>query len=250
MARALFKSWFIDFDPVRAKIEGRWRPRESLPGLPAELYDHFPDRLVPSELGPIPEGWRVKTLGECFQLTMGQSTPGNTYNQSGEGLPFFQGKTDFGFRYPTNRKFCTKPKKTAQAGDTLVSVRAPVGDINMAWERCCVGRGVSVLRHESGSRSYTFYAAKALQTRIQEYEHTGTVFGSITKRQFASLLLVEPPQQAVNHLEGHASLLDSQIRSKTLQARTLATLRDTLLPKLIFRGTPSGAGEGPCSVIA
>ena len=64
MARALFKSWFVNFDPVRVKIEGRWRRGESLPGLPADLYDLFPDRLVPSELGEIPAGWEVKELGE------------------------------------------------------------------------------------------------------------------------------------------------------------------------------------------
>ena len=81
MARALFKSWFMDFDPVRAKMEGRWRPGESLPGLPAECYDLFPDRLVPSELGDIPEGWEVKTLGDVVQvnptrtLRKGQSAP-------------------------------------------------------------------------------------------------------------------------------------------------------------------------------
>ena len=64
MARALFKSWFVDFDPVRAKMEGRWRRGESLPALPADLYDLFPDRLVDSELGEMPEGWEVKTLGD------------------------------------------------------------------------------------------------------------------------------------------------------------------------------------------
>ena len=73
MARALFKSWFVDFDLVRAKVNGRWRRGESLPGLPAELYDLFPDRLVPSELGEIPEGWPVKTLGELVQVVKGRS---------------------------------------------------------------------------------------------------------------------------------------------------------------------------------
>ena len=68
MARALFKSWFVDFEPVRAKMEGRWRRGESLPGLPAEHYDLFPDRFVDSELGEIPEGWEVKALGEVVQL--------------------------------------------------------------------------------------------------------------------------------------------------------------------------------------
>ena len=134
MARALFKSWFVDFEPVRAKMEGRWRRGESLPGLPAEHYDLFPDRLVDSELGEIPEGCEVKALGECYDLTMGQSPPGSTYNDNGEGTPFFQGSTDFGERYPNNRRYCTKPARLAQAEDTLVSVRAPVGAINRAWE--------------------------------------------------------------------------------------------------------------------
>ena len=78
MARALFKSWFVDFDPVRAKMEGRWHPGESLPGLPAHLYDLFPDRLVDSELGGIPEGWGVKALGEVAkQRRSGVKTGGN-----------------------------------------------------------------------------------------------------------------------------------------------------------------------------
>ncbi len=68
MARALFKSWFVDFEPVRAKMDGRWRRGESLPGLPAEHYDLFPDRLAPSELGEIPEGWEVKELGAVVEL--------------------------------------------------------------------------------------------------------------------------------------------------------------------------------------
>ena len=77
MARALFKSWFVDFDPVRAKMDGRWRPGESLPGLPAHLYDLFPDRLVDSELGPIPEGWEVKALGDCIDVDRGLSYKGS-----------------------------------------------------------------------------------------------------------------------------------------------------------------------------
>ena len=78
MARAHFKSWFVDFDPVRAKMEGRWRRGESLPGLPADLYDLFPNRLVPSELGEIPEGWKVKALGEVAKQTpVGSKTGGD-----------------------------------------------------------------------------------------------------------------------------------------------------------------------------
>ena len=233
MARALFKSWFVDFEPVRAKMEGRWRRGESLPGLPADLYDLFPDRLAPSELGEIPEGWEVRRLGECYNLTMGQSPPGKTYNDDGEGMPFFQGRTDFEFRYPANRRYCTAPKRLAEAHDTLVSVRAPVGDINMAWEKCCIGRGVSALRHKSGSVSYTYCSMRALQPALREYEQTGTVFGAINKNQFEALPIVEPPRHLVDVFETVALDWDKQIRLNVSESRSLTAQRDALLPGLV-----------------
>jgi type I restriction enzyme S subunit len=149
IARAIFKSWFVDFDPVRAKMSGE--SPESICqrlGVAPDLLVLFPDRLVDSELGEIPERWRVATVDDEFDLTMGQSPPGSSYNEVGEGLPFYQGRTDFGFRFPTRRVFCTAPTRLAETGDTLISVRAPVGDINMADEKCCIGRGVAAARHK------------------------------------------------------------------------------------------------------
>ena len=233
MARALFKSWFVDFEPVRAKIDGRWPRGESLPGLPVEHYDLFPDRLVPSELDDIPEGWAVKVLGDCYDLTMGQSPPGSTYNEDGEGLPFFQGSTDFGERYPTNRRYCTAPTRLAQVEDTLVSVRAPVGTINRAWERCCIGRGVAALRHKSGSAPYTYCAIWAAQPDISQYEHTGTVFGAIGGRQFRALQVLEPTNSAIVAFHRVAQELDHQVRYNVVESRALATQRDALLPRLL-----------------
>ena len=227
MARALFKSWFVNFDPIRAKAEGRDT------GLPDHIADLFPDRLVDSELGEIPEGWMPRRLEECFALIMGQSPPGNTYNDHGEGLPFFQGRTDFGFRYPENRKFCTEPTRIARSGDTLVSVRAPVGDINMAWEKCCIGRGVAALRHKSDSISFTYYSVRSLQNSIGMYEHTGTVFGAINRKQFEAIQTLEPRSEVVETFDALASPLDCCIRNNVLGIRTLATLRDALLPKLV-----------------
>jgi type I restriction enzyme S subunit len=127
-ARALFKSWFVDFDPVRAKAEGR----DTL--LPQHLADLFQGSFVDSELGEIPKRWEIGSVDSEFNLTMGQSPPGETYNNSGVGLPFYQGRTDFGFRFPSRRIYCTAPTRFARPGDTLVSVRAPVGDINMATD--------------------------------------------------------------------------------------------------------------------
>ena len=233
MARALFKSWFVDFEPVRAKMEGRWRRGQSLPGMPAEVYDLFPGGMVDSELGEIPAGWEVRALGDCYNLTMGQSPPGSTYNDNGEGLPFFQGNADFGFRYPDKRRYCTAPTRIARPDDTLVSVRAPVGAINMVWEECCIGRGVAALRHSSGSTSFTYYSVWALQEEIQQYEHTGTVFGAITKRQFESLQVIEPPADLVGRFENQVQALDQRIRLCVSVSRTLTDQRDTLLPKLI-----------------
>ena len=90
MARALFKSWFVDFDPVRAKVEGRWRRGESLPGLSAELYGLFPGRLVDSELGEVPEGWEVKALGEFGEVVTGKTPSTKQPDYYGEDVPFLR----------------------------------------------------------------------------------------------------------------------------------------------------------------
>ena len=227
MARALFKSWFVDFAPVLAKAEGRDT------GLPDDTANLFPDRMVDSELGEIPEGWRVRPLVAIFHLTMGQSPPGHTYNTTGEGLPFFQGRTDFGFRYPSNRRFCTSPSRLAQPDDTLLGVRAPVGDLNMAWENCCIGRGVAALKHRSGQSSYGYYAIAALQRVLRRYNDTGTVFGAINKRQLESLQLVAPNITIVDKFESYVHQIDARIKNNIAESRALTAVREALLPQLV-----------------
>ncbi|MBW2343916.1 MAG: restriction endonuclease subunit S [Deltaproteobacteria bacterium] len=228
MARAIFKSWFVDFDPVRAKADGRHPV-----GMDAETARLFPDSFEDSALGKIPKGWRVGTVGDDFNLTMGQSPPGSTYNEVGEGLPFFQGKADFGFRYPSVRVYCTAPTRLAKAGDTLVSVRAPVGDINMALKPCSIGRGVAAVRHKSGSRSYTYYAMRLLEDDFARFEAEGTVFGSINKKDFLSLNCIIPHAEVVDQFEQLAYPLDQLIENNEKQLRALVALRDALLPKLL-----------------
>ncbi len=233
MARTLFKAWFVDFEPVRAKLEGRWQRGQSLPGLPAHLFDLFPDRLVESELGEIPEGWEPSDIGRHFSLTMGQSPPSSTYNESGDGLPFFQGRTDFGFRFPSHRVFCTVPTRLAKVGDTLVSVRAPVGDVNIAIEPCAVGRGVAAVRHFGGSSSFTYHAMHNLGEHFGKFEGEGTVFGSINKADFERLPFVAPTQAVLVCFDRIASPIDDRVEFNEDESRALAQLRDTLLPKLI-----------------
>jgi len=228
MARALFQSWFVDFDPVRAKLDGP--PPAALDPVTAAL---FPEHLQDSPLGHIPKGWKAGTVVEGFNLTMGQSPPGDTYNEEGNGLPFYQGRTDFGFRFPTRRIHCTAPTRYAKPGDTLVSVRAPVGDINMANEECCIGRGVAAVRHKSGATSFTYHSMANLYPDFARFEAEGTVFGSINKESFERLPFAIPPDEIVAAYERKAGPLDEQIRTLENQSLTLATLRDTLLPKLL-----------------
>lgn len=227
MARALFQSWFVDFDPVRAKAEGRD------PGLPKNIAELFPDGFEESELGEIPRGWGVGRVDEEFDLTMGQSPPGDTYNETGEGLPFYQGRADFTFRFPMRRVYCTAPTRFAKQGDTLVSVRAPVGDINMAGEECAIGRGVAAVRHKSGSRSFTYYSMRSFEAAFTQFEAEGTVFGSISKRDFHNLPFIAPHEGLVAAFERLCGPLDAAIARNAHESRTLASLRDALLPKLL-----------------
>ena len=228
MARAIFKSWFVDFDPVRAKVEGR----EAV-GMDADTAALFPAAFQVSPLGEIPAGWEVATIGEDFDLTMGQSPPGSTYNENGKGMPFYQGRKDFGFRYPTRRIYCTAPTRLAAEGDTLVSVRAPVGDINMANEKCCIGRGVAAIRHQTESRSYTYYAMQFLQEDFHQYEAEGTVFGSINKENFETLSQFRPPDDIIEAFECMVYPMDQSIENNENQSHTLCEIRDALLPKLL-----------------
>jgi type I restriction enzyme, S subunit len=209
------------------KIELNRRMNATLEAMAAALFKAW---FVDSEEA---EGWETGIVGDDFNLTMGQSPPGETYNEDGVGIPFFQGKTDFGFRFPTNRVYCTAPTRFAEEGDTLVSVRAPVGDVNMVTEKCAIGRGVASIRHYSGSRSYTYYTMRFLHEDFLRFEAEGTVFGSINKNDFKSLKVALPPAQIIQRFEDVCYSLDQKIESNVKESQTLATMRDTLLPRLM-----------------
>jgi len=226
IARAIFKSWFIDFDPVRKTMEG------GKCGLPPDLAALFPDSRVRSSLGDMPSGWRVGRCDEDFSVTMGQSPPGESYNEHGEGMAFYQGRRDFGARYPTARVFCTSPSRLAKAGDTLVSVRAPVGDINLAGTACCIGRGVAAVRHSSGSITYTYEMMRSLRSVFDDFESGGTVFGAIGGRDFRSLPVAIPPKSVVDAYENLAPIAQ-RLDGLDAESRLLVAVRDALLPRLL-----------------
>jgi type I restriction enzyme, S subunit len=231
MAHAIFKSWFVDLYPVTAKADGR------MPyGMDAETAALFPSAFEETELGPIPKMWKIGNIEDEFDLIMGQSPPGSTYNEIGEGIVFYQGRTDFGSRYPTPRIYCTAPTRFANPGDTLVSVRAPVGDINMALEKLSIGRGLASIRHKSGSRSFTYYTMHFLRDKFDVFEGEGTLFGSISGSGFRNIKIVIPPNELVEIFEKKIYPLDQTIENNEQQMLTLASIRDALLPQLLSGG--------------
>jgi len=218
IGQAIFKRWFIDFE---------------FPNEKGKPYKSSGGEVVDSELGQIPKGWGVGNVLNEFNLTMGQSPPGSTYNEAAEGVSFFQGRTDFGFRFPTKRIFCTLPARFAEPGDTLVSVRAPVGDINMATEKCCVGRGVAGIRHKTGSRSYTYYSMQNLREKFLHFEAEGTVFGSIGKTDFEKIRIIIPSKEIINLFEKILYHIDQKIENNFFSNESLLQIRGRLLPRLM-----------------
>lgn len=193
----------------------------------------FPNAMQDSELGEIPAGWKVSTVGQEFDVTMGQSPPGSSYNEDQVGTPFFQGRRDFGWRYPEQRVYTTEPKRMAKAGDTLLSVRAPVGDINKATFECCIGRGLASLRHKKGCEAYSYYSCWNLGKHFESYDTEGTVFGSINQKSLKALQVIKPADKVLDSFSKIVGSLDLQINNLSLQSKTLEALRDTLLPKLL-----------------
>jgi type I restriction enzyme S subunit len=208
------------------KIDLLHRQNKTLEGMAEALWQ----KMFVEEADP---GWKKGKLGDELTITMGQSPPGSTYNEDKQGMVFFQGRAEFDFRFPETRLYCTEPKRFAKRGDTLVSVRAPVGDINMAFEDCCIGRGLAAVRHKRDYISYTFYKVRSLRDEFDSFEQQGTVFGSIGKDDFNNIDTFIPSEKAIGEFEHTAKPMDDKIFTNSIQIRTLSRLRDTLLPKLI-----------------
>ena len=181
------------------------------------------------------ESWEVGTLEDEFDFVMGQSPLGTELNEDKIGTIFYQGRSDFGFRFPTERVYTTAPTRLAKPLDTLVSVRAPVGDMNIAYEECCLGRGVAAFRYRYNAEfySYTYYKLRSLMERIKQFEDNGSVFGSIGKDDFKKLENIIPPKKIIAQFQKEAKPIDDKILLNETQIRTLIQTRDTLLPKLM-----------------
>lgn len=186
---------------------------------------------------------RMVALAEIAAITAGQSPPGSTYNEDGMGLPFFQGKADFGEIHPTVRKWCTAPKKVAEAGDILISVRAPVGPTNIAAERCCIGRGLAAIRPDDKAAlpEFVHWVLKHREPQLAA-QATGSTFTAIGQKVLRSLLVPLPPLDEQRRI---ADILNRAARLEALRRRAAERLRE-FVPALFVRmfGDPSDSRNG------
>lgn len=189
-------------------------------------------------------------LSEVAELIMGQSPPSSTYNELGDGLPFFQGKTDFGFRYPSPKIFCNVPLKVAKPHDILISVRAPVGPTNIANQECCIGRGLAAIRSQTIDGNFLFYNLRYIETYIASLG-TGSTFHAINKTQLGSIDINEY-NFSLSEQKKIAAVLGTVQRAIEEQERLLQLTRElkkSLLQKLFtegLRGEPQKTTEiGP-----
>ncbi|HFI0583661.1 TPA: restriction endonuclease subunit S, partial [Streptococcus suis] len=220
MAKTLYDYWFVQFDFP----DENGKPYKSSGGK--MVYN---DQLKRE----IPEGWGVKLLGEICNIVMGQSPSGTSYNEIGEGIVFYQGSTDFGWRYPNVRQFTTAPTRYANENDILLSVRAPVGTLNIANETCCIGRGLAAINSKSGYNSFLFQQMQLYKKEFQLRDATGTTFGSITKDDLFSLSMVIASENLMKRYENIVGKSYDKIKILSKQNKELTQLRDWLLPMLM-----------------
>jgi type I restriction enzyme S subunit len=169
-------------------------------------------------------------LADVAQVIMGQSPPSSTYNAVGEGLPFYQGKTDFGDMYPTPRVYCTAPSRIAETGDILISVRAPVGPTNVSQERSCIGRGISAIRvGEKLERDFLLYFLRFYEPELAK-AGTGSTFTAIAREDLETIKIPLPPLTEQKRI---ASLLARADRLRQLR-RTAHDLGDALLQSVFL----------------
>jgi type I restriction enzyme S subunit len=236
MARALFKSWFVDFDPVRAKAEDRDLD------VPKPIADLFPDRLIDSELGEIPEGWDLQSFTATVEI-IGGGTPKTSVAAYWNGdIPWFSvvdapAGADV-WVVDTQKKITragvdNSSTRILPVGTTIISARGTVGrvalvGVPMAMNQSCYG----IIGKVEPSSCFTYFGTKELVVSLQQLAH-GSVFDTITRDTLAGVYVVVPSKSVIETFEAIAGPLLERMRQAVLNASALATVRDALLPKLI-----------------
>jgi type I restriction enzyme S subunit len=219
-------------------IENNRRRIALLERLAEEIYREwfvrlrFPGHEKVKKVKGVPATWEVKRFGEIASFTMGQSPPSESYNESGEGLPFHQGVGTYGNRFPQKIMYCDANGRKARKGDILFSVRAPVGRLNIADCEMIIGRGLAAIRHKEGHNSYLFYLLKVVFAN-EDIIGNGSIFNSVGKDELARFQVLQPDGDLVAQYQIIAASIDQQIEILSRAVENLTKTRDLLLPRLI-----------------
>ena len=242
MARALFKAWFVDFEPVRAKLEGRWQAGQSLPGLPAELYDLFPDRLVDSELGEIPEGWEVGTINDICSSIENGGTPRRMETQYWNGsIPWFKtGEltdgplldseekiTEIGLAKSSCKLWPTKTILVALYASPTVG-RLGILETSATANQACSG----LIAKANYGYLYLFYSLLFSRDRLQKIA-VGAAQQNISQQVLRQHKIIIASSVIAQFFHRHVEAAYQYQVLLIAESRALAGLRDALLPKLI-----------------
>ena len=220
LAKQIYDYWFVQFD---------------FPNEEGKPYKSSGGKMVWNETlkREIPAGWKNGVLSNIAYITMGQSPEGSSYNEDGIGTIFYQGSTDFGIRFPNVRMYTTKPTRFAKIGDILMSVRAPVGAMNIANSDCCIGRGLSAMNSKIGSITHLYYTMDYFRHTFENKNAVGTTFGSITKDELYNLPVVIPSKKVISAFNVKTIYIFNQQLSTSKEIQELTALRDSLLPLLM-----------------
>lgn len=238
MARALFKAWFVDFEPVRAKMEGRWKRGQSFPGLPAHLFDLFPDRLADSELGEIPQGWEPATLADFATLNpevWSRGTPPDEVEYVDLSNVKW-GKIESKAKYVWSEA-PSRAQRILHPGDTIVgTVRPGNGSYALIGEEGLTGStGFAVLRpHCPELREFVYLGATSPEN-IDRLAHLadGAAYPAVRPEVVSATRVIDGRGAVTEHFRKATRDWLDRMATNQRESRTLASLRDKLLPRLI-----------------
>ena len=185
-----------------------------------------------SELGKIPAGWKFQTLGEISSIVMGQSPDSKTYNDEGNGLPFFQGKADFGVRTPKVKYWCSAPSKVAPKNSILFSVRAPVGGINFSTEKCCIGRGLASITAISVEQEFLYQSLLYSKPKFEALGQ-GSTFEAVNGAELKGFTIKVPPLAEQKKILSILSSIDKNIEEKQQKLLQTQSLKKSLMQDLL-----------------
>ena len=243
ICRALFKFWFVDFGPVRAKMEGRWKKGESLPGMPADMWDLWPSELEESEIGKIPKGWFVQQLADVAEILQG-STP-NTEVSGYWDPPEHHWVTVKDLSQTQDYVLIGTDRKVSQKGleylgsrvvpprSILLSTGAPIGYVAITTVQTVLGTRVVALQPQSQlGQSYLFHWVKTSVGAFRDAAN-GTTFPQLLLSTLREFPILAPSAQVLSRFESLLSPIQARVISNVAESSSLAATRDTLLPKLL-----------------